>query len=386
MAKHKIGTIHQKNRIIDNIIRTIVEKDHFLICGHKTPDEDCIASMVAFAILLTKFDKTPMIYLGGSMPANLSYLLNICKYNSIRIINEKQAIRNAVDVIIICDTPKKTMLNINRKISAMFADKKIVKIEIDHHLGGDSDYIGDPEYSLVTDASSASELVGYIALKLRTRKELLNEYLISDPFSRNLVLAILTGIVGDTQMGKFLKSKREHHFYNIFSDMYNSILQRTTVKETNFTDIGQVFKELQHLSEDEERCYRFIYEKKQIADSIGYVLLRKGDMKKLSSLYDGETIITVTRAIADTLAEESGKLSLLCYYDQGHGLVQFRMRRSRAFKSFDLRDVLKIFEIPNGGGHEGAIGFRVEENKISDIDAYLNDFLVTMEKELAGFS
>ncbi len=386
MTKHKITTIKQKNLVIENIIRTIVEKDSFLICGHKTPDEDCIASMVAFAILLTKFEKTPMIYLGGAMPANLAYLLNICKYNSIKIIRERQSIRNPVDALIICDTPKKSMLNINKKIATMFANPDIIRIEIDHHLGADSDYIGDRDYSLVTEASSASELVGFIALKLRTRKQLLKRFLISDPFSRNLVLAVLTGIVGDTQKGKFLKSRRERHFYRIFSDMYNSILQRTTVKETNFTDIEQVFKELQHLSEDEERCFRFIYDKKRIEGSVGSVLLRKSDMKKLNAGYDDETIITVTRAIADTLAEESGKLSLLCYYDIPNGLVQFRMRRSHAYKSFDLREILKTFDIRNGGGHEGAIGFRIEDSKITDIDDYLAKFLVTLEKNLADFA
>lgn len=303
MSKETIKTIKKKNMIIDRIIKIITTKNHFLICGHKNPDEDCIASMVSFAILLVKFDKFPMIYLDGHVPKNLNYLLNICKYNSIKIINSKSKLRNNVEALIICDTPKKSMLDISRKILSMFDKKEIRKIEIDHHIGGDSDYIGDRPYCLVTEASSTCELIGFLALKLRNKKDLLKKHLISDPFSRNLVLSILTGIVGDTQKGQYIKSRREQKYYDIFSKMYNSILMTMTVRETNFTNIDQVFKELQNLSEKEENCYKYIYSKKKSADSIQYVVLKRDDMRQLHREFDDETIITVTKAVANQLAE-----------------------------------------------------------------------------------
>ncbi len=112
MAKRTISTIREKNLIINNIIEMMLSRNNFLICGHKSPDEDCIASMVAFAILLTKFDKFPQIYLPGSIPDNLQYLVKICKYNSIRIISGKRRIMNSIDAIAICDTPKRSMLDI----------------------------------------------------------------------------------------------------------------------------------------------------------------------------------------------------------------------------------------------------------------------------------
>ncbi len=386
MAKRTISTIREKNLIINNIIEMMLSRNNFLICGHKSPDEDCIASMVAFAILLTKFDKFPQIYLPGSIPDNLQYLVKICKYNSIRIISGKRRIMNSIDAIAICDTPKRSMLDINPGIARMMNDDKIVKIEIDHHIGGDSDYIGMPDYSLVTAASSASELVGYLALKLRSRKKILNKYLISDPFSRNFVLAILTGILGDTQKGQFLKSRREKKFYDIFSGMYNSILERMTVRDTNFTNMEQIFQELQHLTEREVACYEYINERRHFSDSIGYVILHEDEMEHLYREFDNEIITTVTKAIANTLAEKSGRLSLICFAD-GTGtekLVQFRMRRGHLFRSFDLRDVLQLLDISNGGGHEGAIGFRFPKKSIPDMDGYVAGMIPLIERAVEG--
>lgn len=381
MAKRAIQTIREKNIVINNIIEMMLARSNFLICGHKSPDEDCIASMVAFAILLTKFDKFPQIYLPGPIPDNLQYLMKICKYNSIRIVSGTRRILNSIDAIVICDTPKPSMLELNSRIARMMKDDSIVKIEIDHHLGGDSDYIGMPEYSLVTAASSSSELVGYLALKLRTRKKLLNKYLISDPFSRNFVLAILTGILGDTQKGQFLKSRREKKFYDIFSGMYNTILERMTVRDTNFTNMEQIFEELQHLTEREVACFNYINERRRFSESIGYVILHEDDMDHLYREFDHEIITTVTKAIANTLAEKSGRLSLICFADQAGGekLVQFRMRRGHLFRSFDLRDVLYILNIANGGGHEGAIGFRFPQNSIPDVDRYVEEMIPIIE-------
>ena len=116
MTKKRIRTIHEKNSITENIINAMVEKKSFLICGHKDPDEDCISSMIAFAILLSKFDKTSHIYIDEEVPEKIYYLQNICKYNSIQIINNTNNLIINIDTIVICDTPKFTMIDINDTI------------------------------------------------------------------------------------------------------------------------------------------------------------------------------------------------------------------------------------------------------------------------------
>jgi len=384
MKKENINKIHEKNQVINNIINAIVSRNSFLMLGHANPDEDCIASMVAFALLVKKFDKSVSIYTSNTIPQNYQYLVNIARYNMIDVEYTDKNIPNDIDTIVICDTPKTAMIKSTKKIDTLMGNDNLLKIEIDHHIGADSSYSGDRGYCLVTEASSASELVGQIALKLRGKRDILSKYTILDPLSRNLVLAVLTGIIGDSQMGKYLKSPREKRMYRLFSHMYSDILSAVTVKESNFTDMEQIYNELQHLSESEEQCFKYIMKKQQYTDSVGYILLLDNEMKYLVDTYDHDVIVSVLRSVADELAENSGKVSLVVYRDivRDPSLIQCRMRRSHNYKKFDLRRVIDIFEIENGGGHEGAIGFRFPAKDVSDYYKFFTDFIATVEENL----
>jgi len=390
MKKKNINTIHEKNYIINNIFESIVSRNNFLILGHRNPDEDCISSMVAFALLLSKFNKSVKLYFSDIVHEHFQYLVNICKYNSIQIFYSADFEIDNIDTIVVCDTPKPEMIDAAPAISALFSRKDILVMEIDHHIGADSEYIGSEGYCLVTEASSACELIGLIGLKLCNRKDLLRQYNISDPFSRNFVLSILSGIIGDTKMGKYLKSKREKKFYRIFSTKYNDILLKETVKESNFSDKKQVFEELERLSKSEGQCFDYIISKKKFSHSIGYVVLDRNSMEYLENECGNDTIVSVTRTIADILAEESGKISLIAYYDNPgqSNLIQFRIRRGKNFKNYDLRNILKLFSIENGGGHEGAIGFRINKDSIPDIYDYVDKLIEKIEPQIAdiGFS
>jgi nanoRNase/pAp phosphatase (c-di-AMP/oligoRNAs hydrolase) len=240
----------------------------------------------------------------------------------------------------------------------------------------------------VTEASSASELIGHILLKLEGRKELLESFQITDLFPRNLVLAILTGIIGDSNMGQYLKSRREKKYYQIFSGMFNDMLSRRTTKKSNFFTMDQVFTELQKLSTHEEGCYSFMMERRKAVGSVALVALSADEMAHLYAECDDDTIISTARVVADKLAEGSGKLGLIAYYDnpERSDLVQFRLRRAGGWKKYDLRGFLTLFSIANGGGHEGAIGFRVPRGEIPDFPAYVEKLVSGMEatiRELA---
>ncbi len=374
LRKQRIATIAEKNRITDNIITAMVSRDNFVLLGHKNPDEDCIASMVAFSVLLSKFSKSVTLVTCSEINQHFHYLLNICKYNSIAVLENCRDIPANTSTLVVFDTAKPALLEDSPGAASLLASPDLLKIEIDHHLEADSTYIGDPGYRLVDEASSASELVGYIGFKLRNRCELLEAHQIVELFSRNLVLAILTGIIGDSKMGKYLKTSREKWFYKNFSTMFNAMLASKTYKSSrNFSTMEEVFSELEKLSEKEDLCYRYMIARKDArSEQIYAVVLREEDTAVLTADFDPDTIITVARYTADRLAEESGCLSLVAYYDDSEvsRWIQFRMRRSQSFKTLDLRRVLKRFEIANGGGHPGAIGFRLDREEVTDIDAY----------------
>jgi nanoRNase/pAp phosphatase (c-di-AMP/oligoRNAs hydrolase) len=372
MNKQAIETIHEKNRIVDNIISALQTKQIFLFLGHKNPDEDCIGSMVAFALIVGKFSKRAHVHIGENVHEHFQYLLDICSHNAIGCSASAEVNIADVDAVVVCDTPKPAMIDATPQMEALLANPSILKIEIDHHLGADSQYIGDEGYRLVTEATSSSELVGHIALKLAKRGDLMRRYNINHLLSRNVVLSILTGIVGDTNMGLYIKSRRQKRYYDIFSNLYNTLLVRSTTQETNFTNKDEVFHEIQRLSTGEARCHKFFMDRKRFTGLIGYVVLGSDDMKMLTAEFDNDTIVSVSRSIADHLAEESTRLGLVVYDDSAQsGLVQFRLRRGQDYKTFDLRTVLDLFSIEDGGGHEGAIGFRIEKEKIPDLDGFV---------------
>jgi single-stranded DNA-specific DHH superfamily exonuclease len=95
--------------------------------------------------------------------------------------------------------------------------------------------------------------------------------------------------------------------------------------------------------------------------------------------------VSTARVVADRLAESSGKLGLVAYYDnpEHSDLVQFRLRRAGAWKKYDLRGLLERFAIENGGGHEGAIGFRMPRSEIPDFQAYVATLLQGIETAIS---
>lgn len=387
MNKQAIETIYEKNRIIDNIIGALQERSHFLFLGHKNPDEDCIGSMVAFALIAGKFSKKANVYISDSMHEHFQYLLDICRHNAISCSEAMSDIDETVDAVVVCDTPKPSMIDLNPVIEKILGKPGVLTIEVDHHLGADSTYIGDEGYRLVTEATSSSELVGLVAMKLAKRKDIIARYNINNPLSRNVILSVLTGIVGDTNMGQYIISKRQKRYYDIFSNMYNALLERETTKETNFMNKDEVFHEIQRLSTVEDNCYQFIHNRKKFSRSIGYSVLSVDDMRYLYGAYDSDTIVSVTRSVADHLAEESGCLGFVVYDDsEASGLVQFRLRRGQRYKGFDLRSVLDIFSFKNGGGHEGAIGFRIQRKSIEDLYAYVAQLIAGIEKALDRYA
>ena len=384
MNKRIIETVHERNGVIGNIVDALQLKNHFLILGHRNPDEDCIASMVAFALIVSKFSKKATVCLRARVHEHFQYLLNICRHNAIDCSGSLEDGRAPVDALVLCDTPKPSMIDAGPAEARLIDNPSILRIEIDHHLGADSSYFGDEGYRLVTEANSASELVGLIALKLAKREDLLYRYNIANLLSRNIVLAVLTGIVGDTNMGRFIKSNRQKRYYDMFSRCYNSMLEGETTKISNLTNKEEVFLEIQRLSAREERCFGYILGRRKSSPSVGYAVLNREDMARLSGEFDDETIVSVSRSITDRLAEESGRLGLVAYDDSARsGLMQFRLRRGHAFKTFDLRRVLEIFSFSDGGGHEGAIGFRVKAADVDDIEEYVERLVEGIETAIA---
>jgi nanoRNase/pAp phosphatase (c-di-AMP/oligoRNAs hydrolase) len=370
--KTAMPTIAAKNATVSAIIEALDTRSGFLLIGHETPDEDCIASLVSFALLVTKFAKNAYICLSSEPHEHYDYLLQICKHNSIHITDCEDLPPAHVDTIVVCDTPKPEMMEYGASVRGLLDNPDVVKIEIDHHLEADSAYCGQKGYCLVDEASSSCELVGLIALKLSRREDLLEKYNITDLLSRNFVLAVLTGMIGDTKMGKYLRTNRERRFYRIFSSIFNEILAGRTTNSANYSSENEVFVAIGRLSSSEEHCYSTFMDHQDSAGPIGHVILDEKTSMEIHQQFTHDTVVAVSRSVADALAEKSKFVGLVVFYDHPDvsDFIQFRMRRSQSFVQYDLRHILEAFAISNGGGHEGAIGFRIPRKDIDDIATY----------------
>jgi nanoRNase/pAp phosphatase (c-di-AMP/oligoRNAs hydrolase) len=390
VKKKEIKTIAEKSRIAANIIGEIERLDTFILVGHQDPDMDCIASLAAIGLLLRKADKDAAIYLPGPVGEHFNYLLAICKYNGIILIYGGDEIPTYLvredpgsKGLFILDTPKPGMISWNEPIEKMFKDPAIRKIEIDHHVQTDAVYAGDPGFCLVSEASSTCELIGYLTIKM-TKKN--NWYDKGDVFTQNISLAILTGIVGDSSMGRYLKNKKEKWYYNLFSNGFDRFLEERTQRTVKKLSAESIFDVLQSFSVQDKNCFDRIMGAKVEAGSLFYVGLNDAESKELFDTYGNDRMVAVTKAAADTLAENSGKLGLVGYYDASKpdGLVQFRLRRGSKYNTLDLRTVLKKLKIDNGGGHPGAIGFRISRDKIADPGKFLEELAGNLEALVAA--
>ena len=386
--KSRIYSIKARNQIVARILGAIAEREHFLLLGHRDPDEDCIASMIAMGLLIGKFSKTVSMMIPRRLSDNFHYLLEICRYNEINIIYHDQLPPEQVSTVFLMDTPKPSMRETFPESDTFMRREDLLRIEIDHHLQADSALGGDSGYCLVDEASSASELVGLLALKLESFPSLTEAFKIQELFTRNFVLAVLTGIIGDSKMGKYLKTRRERWYYRLFSNLFNEMLGSKTRRDSsNFFTMDQVFSELQKLSREEEECYKAMRESEvSFSSRIAAVIIEREAMRQITSRFDHDTIVTVARYTADVLAESTRMLGLVVYPDgkEAEGLIQFRLRRSQFFKEFDLRAILEAFSIENGGGHPGAIGFRIAEKEIPDLTDYSRELIEGIDDLLEG--
>lgn len=383
--KKAFASIAERNRTIDRILALIQEKNEFLVIGHELPDEDCISSLVAMAILVHKFKKTVTVYIRDPIPDQLSFLMNICSYNKIPVIRGSAYSGPHPDAIFALDTPKPDMLAVSPEINAFIADPSIPVIEFDHHLSADAALIGTDGYCLVTKATSTCELISLFCIKLRKKTDVLAKFDMTDTnlFSRNLVLALLTGIIGDTRFGLTIKTNREQFFYKCFSSFLSTKLRELHRKNSkNYSSMTDISNSIQSLSVEERNIYQMLLDRARYSGRTGYVALDATESLGIIGKIDYTDFVKVVKSVTDFLSEQSGTIGMTVYYDMPEvsDLIQFRIRASRNVTGADLRSLLHDLGISDGGGHPGAIGFRVPKKNMQNFVAYIGRLIAKIEE------
>lgn len=374
-------SIAQKNRTIRNILNLIMHSSNFLLLGHSYSDEDCVSSMLAIALLLRKFDKCVTIYVKDHFPPSLSFFQKICEYNEIELAIKSSDNITKPDVIFILDTPKPSMIALDDKILGFFLQKSIPKVELDHHFSKDARHTGDAPYQLTLHASSSCEIVAIICYKLSKQTTVLEKYGIGELYSRNIVLTILTGMVGDAKLGNYLSTRRDKAFFKYFLNKLGTILKMSHyINSGNISSVDEILHLLEKISEKEKFLYDEISKKTTKYGSLGLLLLdEKSSLKLQEEAEDFQDFVAIVRRITGELSDSPNIASISYFYypEVISDFVEFRVRAGESIKGIDFRQVIDDLDVPlgNGGGHPGAICFKVEKNKITNLDSYVQKLI-----------
>ncbi len=375
-------SIGEKNAVIERILEKILDNENFLLLGHIYADEDCVASLVALALLLKKFKKKSIIFLEKPIQPQLDFFIDICKYNNIPINISKFKKMPRPDVIFILDTPKPDMVAVKGVGKKYYKDPSIPKIEMDHHFSADAGHTGDPGYRLTIRASSTGEILAHFCSKLEKRPLLLRDYRITELYSRNIVLAILTGMIGDAKLGNYLFKRRDKIFYDYYLNKFNKMLQNKFHKNSsNIRSAEEILELLEAISEKDQTLFDRIMPLAHYEPKIGYIFLDHKESEKIIKPDDYIHFVDVIKRATNQLAEKTGHIGISIYYEPKEisSQIQFRIRASEKIRGIDLRPLIKELEIQDGGGHPGAIAFRFSRSEMKNPAQFLERIIEKLQ-------
>ena len=385
-------SISQKNVTIRNIFNLVMRSHNFLVLGHSYSDVDCISSMLAISLLLRKFHKYVTIYVKDHFPSSISFFQKICEYNDINLLICDTEELEKPDAIFILDTPKPEMISLDDKILSFFLQKSIPKIEIDHHFSQDARHSGDIPYRLTLRASSAAEIIAHICQKISKHKIVLEKHAVGELYSRNIVMVMAAGMMGDAKKGGYLATKRDISFFKYFLNKFDAILKKTSYKgSTNVSSVDEMLELLEKMSQEEKHLYDAIKKEVSFKDNIGLLILdEKTSYNLYSSLDDFSVFIEIIRNITDELSNIPNDASVSCFYypPSISSFIEFRVRASENLRGIDFRSLINIMKVPdgNGGGHPGAICFKIEKHLINDIKKYVASLISNVENIISEYN
>ena len=123
-----------------------------------------------------------------------------------------------IDTVVLCDTPKPSMIEASPAVRELLKDPSVLR-DRDRSSPGRRQRLFRRRRVPIRHGGLLGERAHrpHPPEAVKGRTELLERHQITELFPRNLVLAILTGIIGDSNMGQYLKSRREKKYYQIFS-------------------------------------------------------------------------------------------------------------------------------------------------------------------------
>ncbi len=369
-------------------------------------DPDSVGAMLSLALYLRIMQKEVYIVISGELGDNLDHLKKMIEYNKIHILrnaDEIAGVKDAIDAVIFCDTANTKLVPFFPFIKEHLLSRDIPVIEIDHHFGADSEKLADQALTLYQKTNATTEITGELLKKIHQKNPDLPH-----PFNqRNIVISILTGILGDTMGGRMVPHKQ--NYVQWVGTLGNKLKRNTRWRKPNgvrpgddrktkFGNPQQIQEYLTRLSEEQELCVNTL--KKRMVDDgdVGSLNLLNSTYPEVQDYcrpYNSPWFTYILGFLLSQIFDASTtstKVGFLYFHGKNaedKDCIYIKIRRSAHYSGVDLRTtechLRTVFQekYMGGGGHPDAVSFRVHPHDENEFLANFDQVVYAIKKTLA---
>jgi nanoRNase/pAp phosphatase (c-di-AMP/oligoRNAs hydrolase) len=365
-------------------------------------DPDSVGAMLSLALYLRVMGKQVYIVLANSLGENLDHLEKMIEYNNIHTLrnaDEIAGVKDVIDTVIFCDTANSKLVPFFPYISEHLLSHNISVIEIDHHFGADSEKLTDQAVTLYQKANATTEITGELLKKIHQ-----NNPDLPHPFNqRNIVISILTGILGDTMGGRVVPHKQS---YVQWMGTLGNKLKRNTRwrkpngvrsgddRKTKFWNPQQIQEYLTRLSREQEICIHALKKRRVVdgdVESLNLLNSTYSEVNEFCRPFDSPWFFYILGFLLNLIPDPSAKVGFLYFHGKNaedKDCIYIKMRRSSQYSGIDLRTtethLRSIFQdkYMGGGGHTGAVSFRVHSHDEDEFLANFEQVITAIKKTL----
>ena len=308
-------TTPQTNTDLREIAGILRDRDNFVICGHVSPDGDCIGSQLALWYVLRAIGKTATCILvkDEGIPGTLDFLPGSCEMVPACRFN------GPADVFVGVDVPTRERIG---EDACAILDACTTSITVDHHACATTMcefvYV-DP------DSASASILIWELA-----------KMLVGTP-TADCAMCAYTGLITDT--GGFRFQNTDPRAFAVASDLVAHGVDPSHAATCAFQSRSMASLRLEELAIKRMK----LASEGRVA--ISWVTLSDLDQFGASKS-DAEPIIDVLRSLSG--------IRVACMLREQDGVIRGNLR------SKDTTDVSVLAIELGGGGHKAAAGFTLD--------------------------
>ena len=311
---------------MEQILQHIKNSHRILVTSHAEPDGDCLGSLVALGLALSKLDKTITLFNSSPIPAVYRFLPGVE-----RIVRQVTEVKEH-DLAIALDCGDIARVGED----SLVVDQIPIVINIDHHVSN----TGFGDFQLIdTDACATAEIVYRLIKALEI------------PFDKAIATGIYLGILTDT--GSFRFSNTNPAAFAISKAMIDIGVEPHTVAQRVFGtySLGRIKllnMALNSIEISENGKLSLMTVSRSMLNSTG------------TSTEDIDGLINYARRIEDVKVA-----ALIHEIKNGAGKFTNMNRYHVSLRSDSTVDVAKIANQFGGGGHTSAAGFQIESTLVA---------------------